>query len=73
VHLYVERESQKGILIGQQGRTIKAIGQQARAQLEVLLDEPVYLDCWVKVLPKWRKSAAALSRFGFPETAKEPR
>lgn len=73
VHLFVERESQKGILIGQHGRTIKAIGQHARAQLEVLLDAPVYLDCWVKVLPKWRRSAAALSRFGFPETAKEPR
>lgn len=73
VHLFVERESQKGILIGQHGRTIKAIGQRARAQLEVLLDAPVYLDCWVKVLPKWRRSPAALSRFGFPETAKESR
>ena len=72
VHLFVERDSQKGILIGQGGQTIKAIGQRARTQLETLLDAPVYLDCWVKVLPKWRRNAAALTRFGFPET-KEPR
>jgi GTPase Era involved in 16S rRNA processing len=33
-----------------------------------LIGAPVYLDCWVKVLPHWRKSAAALTRFGFPES-----
>jgi phosphoglycerate kinase len=38
-------------------------------RLEELLGSPVYLDCWVKVLPNWRKSAVVLSRFGFPETA----
>ena len=66
VTLYVERESQKGILIGRSGATIKAIGAHARAQLEDLSGVPVYLDSWVKVLPNWRKNAAALSRFGFP-------
>jgi GTPase len=67
VTLFVERESQKGMVIGRSGGTIKAIGAQARNRLEQLLGAPVYLDLWVKVLPNWRKSAAALERFGFPE------
>jgi GTPase len=66
--LFVERESQKGIVIGAGGRTIKAIGAHARRRLEELIGSPVYLDCWVKVLPNWRRSAAALTRFGFPES-----
>jgi GTP-binding protein Era len=66
VTLFVERESQKGMVIGRSGSTIKAIGAHARARLEELTGTPVYLDCWVKVLPNWRKSSAALSRFGFP-------
>jgi GTP-binding protein Era len=66
VTLFVERESQKGIVIGHAGATIKAIGAHARARLEQLLGAPVYLDAWVKALPNWRKSAAALTRFGFP-------
>jgi GTPase len=68
VTLYVERESQKRIVIGAGGRTIKAIGAHARRRLEDLIGAPVYLDTWVKVLPNWRKSAAALARFGFPES-----
>jgi GTP-binding protein Era len=68
VTLFVERESQKGIVIGAGGQTIKAIGARARRRIEDLIGAPVYLDCWVKVLPHWRKSAAALTRFGFPET-----
>ncbi len=67
VTLFVERESQKGIVIGARGRTIKAIGAHARHLTEELIGAPVYLDCWVKVLPHWRKSGAALARFGFPE------
>jgi len=70
VHLFVERDSQKRIVIGGGGRTIKAIGAQARARLEELIGAPVYLDLWVKVLPHWRTSPAALSRFGFPGTPK---
>jgi GTP-binding protein Era len=69
VTLYVERETQKGIVIGQGGRTIKAIGAHARHRLEALLDAPVFLDCWVKALPNWRRNADALARFGFPEEA----
>ena len=68
VTLFVERESQKGIVIGAGGATIKAIGAHARRRVEELIGAPVYLDCWVKVLPHWRKSAAALTRFGFPES-----
>ena len=65
--LYVERESQKGIVLGRGGRTIKAIGAHARSRLEDLMGTAVYLDCWVKVLARWRKSPVALARFGFPE------
>jgi GTP-binding protein Era len=67
VTLFVERESQKGIVIGRGGRTLGAIGAHARARIEELLGAPVYLDAWVKVLPNWRRNAAALTRFGFPE------
>ena len=66
VTLFIERDSQKGIVIGKAGQTIKALGSHARARLEELTGSPVYLDLWVKVLPKWRRSAAALARFGFP-------
>jgi GTPase len=68
VNLFVERESQKAIVIGAGGRTIKAIGAQARARLEELIGAPIYLDLWVKVLPHWRANPAALSRFGFPDS-----
>ena len=71
VTLYVESESQKGIVIGRQGRTLKAIGTHARARLEALLGRSAYLDSWVKVLPKWRRSAEALARFGFPAPSPE--
>jgi GTPase len=63
--LYVERESQKRILIGAGGQRIRDIGRAARAKVEQLVGEPVYLDLWVKVLPNWRKSDSALRRFGY--------
>jgi GTP-binding protein Era len=71
VTLFVERESQKAMVIGRGGRTIKAIGAHARARLETLLGTPVYLDSWVKALPRWRRTPAALARFGFPATDEE--
>jgi GTP-binding protein Era len=71
--LYVERESQKGIVIGQGGATLRRIGVHARKRLEDLIGEQVYLETWVKVLPRWRRNAAALARFGFPETDEEGR
>jgi GTP-binding protein Era len=66
VTLLVERESQKSIVIGRSGATIRAIGAHARSRLEHLIGAPVYLDCWVKTLPNWRKNAVTLSRMGFP-------
>jgi GTPase len=71
VTLFVERESQKGIVIGRSGATLKAIGAHARSRLEDLISAPVYLDLWVKTLPNWRKSSGALTRFGFPAMPKE--
>ena len=64
--LFVERESQKRILIGAGGRTIKAIGQHARLRLEPLLGGRVFLETWVKVVPHWRQSGEFLARLGFP-------
>jgi GTPase len=63
--LYVERESQKHILIGAKGQRIKEIGRASRAKVEAFVEQSVYLDLWVKVLPNWRKNAAALHRFGY--------
>lgn len=66
-HLFVERESQKRILVGAGGRTIKALGQHARRRLEALLGSRVYLETWVKVLPRWRETPELLARFGLSE------
>lgn len=63
--LYVERESQRRILIGEKGKRIRALGTAARKKIETLVGERVYLDLWVKVLQNWRKDAAALRRFGY--------
>ena len=63
--LYVERESQKRILIGSGGQRIRDIGRAARSKIEQFVGSAVYLDLWVKVLPNWRKSDKALRRFGY--------
>jgi GTP-binding protein Era len=63
--LYVERDSQKAILIGHKGERIRKIGQAARAKVEGLVGSRVYLDLWVKVLDNWRRNVGALRRFGF--------
>jgi GTP-binding protein Era len=63
--LYVERDSQKRILIGANGQRIKDIGRAARAKVEAFVGAAVYLDLWVKVLPNWRKSEQAVRRFGY--------
>lgn len=66
VTVYVERASQKGILIGRGGRAIRRLGTAARGRIEDFLGGPVYLDLWVKVLPGWRRKPAELRRFGLP-------
>ena len=63
--VYVERTSQKGIVIGEGGRTIKAIGQTARGKIEALLGARVFLELHAKVLPKWRRQLASLKRLGY--------
>jgi GTP-binding protein Era len=63
--LYVERESQKRILIGAKGERIREIGRTSREKIQELIGEAVYLDLWVKVLSNWRKNATALRRFGY--------
>ena len=64
VHIYVERESQKGILIGKKGSMLKTVGAQARPEIEMLLGTKVFLDLWVKVKKDWRNSAGAIQNFG---------
>ena len=63
--VYVERDSQKGIVIGEGGRAIKALGAAARAKIEALLGQRVFLDLHVKVLPKWRRHEPSLKRLGY--------
>ena len=63
--VYVERDSQKRILIGEKGTRIREIGRAARAKIEQLVGGAVYLDLWVKVLANWRRNARALERFGY--------
>jgi GTPase len=62
--VYVETESQKGIVVGRGGTMIKAIGSAARPEIEELLGGRVYLDLQVKVRPKWRQDAGLLERLG---------
>lgn len=63
--VYVERDSQKRIIIGAKGTRIREVGQSARKKIETFTGQNVYLDLWVKVVPNWRKSTAALERFGY--------
>src|SRR5262245_13164992 len=63
--LVVERDSQKGIVIGKGGATLKAIGTDARAEMEALLGTQVFLDLRVTVLKEWQRDPRALERLGF--------
>lgn len=63
--IFVERESQKGIVIGAKGSLLKKIGKQAREDIEALLGCKVFLDLWVKVKPDWRNKDKALKQFGY--------
>ncbi len=63
--IYVERESQKGIIVGDKGFMIKEIGLQARSEIERIMGIPVYLDLWVKVKREWRNKEMLLQNFGY--------
>lgn len=60
-----ERETHKGIIIGKRGAMLRAIGTNARKELEYILDSKVNLQCWVKVREDWRNRAGQLSNFGY--------
>ncbi len=63
--IYVERDTQKRILLGKDGQMIKRIGQMARKGIEELIETRVYLDLWVKVRPRWRTNEEELRRLGY--------
>jgi GTP-binding protein Era len=63
--IYVAKDSQKGIVIGQGGRMLKRIGRAARQEIESLLGTKAYLDLWVKVRKRWPRHDAALRHLGF--------
>jgi GTPase len=63
--LVVERDSQKGIVIGRGGETLKTIGSRAREEMELLVGTKVFLDLRVKVLKEWQRDPRALERLGF--------
>ncbi|HTG48060.1 MAG TPA: GTPase Era [Actinomycetota bacterium] len=63
--VYVERESQKGIVIGRGGQTLRTIGTRAREDIEAEIGGAVYLDLQVKVLKEWQRDPRALERLGF--------
>jgi GTPase len=64
-NLFVERDSQKGIVIGHRGARLKAVGSAARTQIEAMLGTPVYLDLHVKIAKDWQRDPKQLRRLGF--------
>lgn len=65
VHIYVEQESQKGMVIGKGGQTLKTVGELARPDIEELTDHPVFLELRVKVRKNWTKHPEDLKHFGY--------
>jgi GTP-binding protein Era len=64
-NIFVEKKSQKGIIIGRGGRMVRQIGAAARRGIERMIDDRVYLDLWVKVRKGWRQDEQALRRLGY--------
>lgn len=67
-NIYVERDSQKGILIGRGGSMLKRIGRSSRKELQQFLGHQVYLDLWVKVQKNWRKNKRKMNWLGYSST-----
>ncbi|EGQ0356256.1 GTPase Era [Staphylococcus pseudintermedius] len=65
--IYVERDSQKGIVIGKGGKKLKEVGKRARLDIEHLLGSKVYLDLWVKVQKDWRNKSSFIKQMGYVE------
>ena len=65
INIYVERDSQKGIIIGKGGRLLKEIGTEARHEIEILLGRDIFLELWVKVKEDWRKKKPFLKELGY--------
>lgn len=65
INIYVERDSQKGIIIGKNGKMLKDIGTEARREIEILLDKEIFLNLWVKVKEDWRKKKPFLKELGY--------
>ena len=68
-NLYVERDSQKGIVIGHKGARLREVGTAARKQIEAMLGTPVYLDLHVKIAKDWQRDPRQLRKLGFSEGA----
>ncbi len=65
ITIFVERESQKGIVIGRGGSALREVGRISREKIEALIGRPVYLDLWVKVIPGWTRKRQRLRQLGF--------
>ena len=65
INIYIERDSQKGILIGKGGEMLKKIGSESRLEIERLLEKEIFLNLWVKVKEKWRKKKPFLKELGY--------
>ena len=65
--IYVERDSQKGIIIGKKGEVLKTVGSRARKDIEKMLGNKVFLELWVKVKADWRNRDNSLQEFGYKE------
>ncbi len=63
--IVVERQTQKGIIIGRGGAMLRRVGEEARIDIEAVLDRPVFLELWVAVRDKWRKNDTFLREFGY--------
>lgn len=71
--IYVERESQKGIIIGKRGSMLKAIGEAARRDIEHLLGSRTFLDLWVKTHKDWRNQQSGLRQLGYEDLTRRRR
>jgi GTP-binding protein Era len=73
IQLFVERNSQKRILVGKGGSSIRKVGADSRRKIEEFLQRPVYLDLWVKVLRDWRRRRGHLKSLGYPVPEEDQR